>query len=169
MERTHPDHAGVAASVPVAPSRGAVAIGRAMPSERESVRALLVSVGLPASDVGAVEPPFLVARSGGTVVGCIDLERFGAAALLRSFAVLPAWRRRGIGRALHEAAVESARAEGVAELYLLTTTVERSAARRGFARVARDEVPADVRGAQEFRTLCPASAACMRLSLRRAR
>ena len=140
-----------------------------LPATRDdlpAIRALLEASALPASDVdGAPGQELLVAREGGGLAGCIGLEVHGAAGLLRSFAVLPALRRRGIGAALHDAAVARARALGVRDLYVLTTTVRDRALRAGFEDVERDEVPEAIRAGAQFRSLCPASAACLRLRL----
>jgi amino-acid N-acetyltransferase len=136
------------------------------PAELPRVRSLLEACGLESADVaGGPEQRFLVAREGGAIVGCIGLEVHGPSGLLRSFAVAPAWRRHGLGAALHAAAVAMARAAGVRELYILTTTVRERALRDGFEDVARDEVPEAIREGSQFRGLCPASAACMRLRL----
>jgi amino-acid N-acetyltransferase len=75
----------------------------------------------------------------------------------------PRRRGEGIGEALLRAVVDLARRRGALELYALTTTIEPLLARRGFTRVPRAEVPAAVRRSAEFATLCPASAACMKL------
>lgn len=131
-----------------------------------AIRALLEDSALPASDVdGEGSQEFLVAREDGRLAGCIGLEVHGPAGLLRSFAVPSALRRRGIGAALHEAAVARARALGVRDLYVLTTTVKERALRTGFEEVAREEVPEALREGAQFRSLCPASAACLRLRL----
>jgi amino-acid N-acetyltransferase len=95
----------------------------------------------------------------------IGLEVHGQDALLRSFAVSPAMRRRGLGAALHDRAVEDARVLGVRRLFLLTTTVRERALRAGFVDVPREEVPASIRDGVQFRSLCPATAACMQLRL----
>jgi amino-acid N-acetyltransferase len=100
------------------------------------------------------------------MAGCIGLEVHGEAGLLRSFAVAPSHRRRGVGAALHRAVVGLARGFGIRDLYILTTTVRERALRDGFEDVAREDVPAVVREGSQFRGLCPASAACMRLRLK---
>ena len=142
-----------------------VRIDPALPGDLEAIRALLASLQLPASDVGAGSQRFVIARDGGDVVGCAGLEPYGRAALLRSLAVTPARQGERIGQALYERILEEARAVGAEELYLLTTTAERLFARLGFERVAREAVPADVRASAEFASLCPATAVCMRRSL----
>ena len=134
------------------------------PAELPRVRSLLEACGLEAADVdGSPAQRFLVARDGGRIVGCIGLEVHGASGLLRSFAVEPSFRHRGLGAALQAAAVELARGAGVRDLYILTTTVRERALRDGFEDVARERVPEPIRAGSQFRGLCPASAACMRL------
>ncbi|MGA8890282.1 MAG: arsenic resistance N-acetyltransferase ArsN2 [Anaeromyxobacteraceae bacterium] len=131
-----------------------------------AIRALLEASALPAADVdGEGAQRLLVAREDGRLAGCIGLEVHGDAGLLRSFAVAPPLRRRGIGAALHDAAVVQARTLGVRDLYVLTTTVKERALRTGFEEVAREQVPEALRAGAQFRSLCPASAACLRLRL----
>ena len=130
--------------------------------ELPRVRSLLEACGLEAGDVtGGPAQRFLVAREGGRIVGCIGLEVHGASGLLRSFAVEPSLRRRGLGNTLQAAAVELARAAGIRDLYLLTTTVRDRALRDGFVDVARELVPEPIRTGTQFRGLCPATASCM--------
>ena len=139
-------------------------VAPASPAEIPLVRELVESCGLSAEDVdGKGAQRFLLARDDGEAVGCVGLEVHGESGLLRSFAVAPSHRRRGVGAALHEAAVAMARAAGVRELYLLTTTVRERALRGGFEDVARDSVPEAIRQGSQFQGSCPATAACMRL------
>jgi len=142
-----------------------LAIEPALPADLDAIRALVAEQQLPAEDLGAPEQRFLVGRDGAELVGCVGLELYGSAALLRSLAVVPARQRGGVGQALYQAALALARAQGVTALYLLTTTAERYFARRGFQPIAREQVPAAVRGSAEFRSLCPASAACLWMAL----
>ncbi|HEY7724926.1 MAG TPA: arsenic resistance N-acetyltransferase ArsN2 [Anaeromyxobacteraceae bacterium] len=133
----------------------------ATPADVEAIRSLLEAAGLPSADLGAPNQRFLVAREAGALLGCVGLELFGEGALLRSLAVAERRRGEGLGGALAAGALEEARRRGVRALYLLTTTAEGFFARRGFARIGREEVPEAVRGSAEFGALCPASAACM--------
>ena len=133
--------------------------------ELPGLRALVRSCGLRDEDMGLPGQRFLLAREGGRLVGCIGLEPHGAAGLLRSFAVEPGWRGRGAGRALHERAVALSRELGIRDLYVLTTTVRKMALAWGFEEVARDAVPEPIRQGDQFRALCPASAACLRLKV----
>jgi amino-acid N-acetyltransferase len=143
-----------------------VDVASATPADLPAVRELLLACDLRVEDVGGEGQHFLLARGGGKPVGCIGLEVHGEAALLRSFAVAPAARRRGIGAVLNEAALGLARSLGVRDLYILTTTVRERALRDGFVDVPRDEVPEAIREGSQFRGLCPATAACMRMRVR---
>jgi amino-acid N-acetyltransferase len=106
-------------------------------------------------------PSFVVAESGGELVGVAGLEPCRDNALLRSVAVADAWRSRGVGRALVERVIAEAESRGVHALYLLTTTAERWFPSFGFRPIARDAAPADIRATAEFQGACPASAAVM--------
>ena len=68
------------------------------------------------------------------------------------------------GRLVAERLSSAARG-GAADAYLLTTTAEAFFARLAFTTIARDAVPAGVRGSAEFTSLCPASATAMHRTL----
>jgi N-acetylglutamate synthase-like GNAT family acetyltransferase len=129
----------------------------------DELRELLVPAGLPIDDL-ADDPRlrlFGVRGEEGWVgaVGVWPLER---SALLRSLVVRPAARGRGIGAALVAAAEAHARSGGRPEVYLLTTGAKDYFARLGYGVVARDAVPASVRGTRQFSQLCPSTATVMR-------
>jgi amino-acid N-acetyltransferase len=143
----------------------AIELRTATPADEGEIRALLRSAGLPADDVATGAQEYVLARDGARLVGTVGLEVVGPDALVRSLAVVPDRRRRGVAHALHERALERARRRGVRALYLLTTTAERYAASKGFERIDRAEVPSGILALPQFRALCPASAVCMRLRL----
>jgi amino-acid N-acetyltransferase len=137
-------------------------IGVASPGDRAAVADLLRSCGLPDQDVTAeLLRDFLVARRGGELAGVVGLEPLGRDGLLRSLAVGPAFRGRGLGLALTRALEAHARRLGVERLFLLTTTVQAFFAAHGYRPVPRDGLPLAVQGTSEFRTLCPSTAVCM--------
>lgn len=117
--------------VPPAPAPRA-----ATAADRPALEALLAGVDLPTAGVGEIlahEPDdFLVVddpATPGRLAAAAGLEVCGAAgeervALLRSVAVRPAWRGRGLAGALVRGVVAAAEARGLAALYLLTTTAE---------------------------------------------
>src|SRR5256885_1615003 len=130
------------------------------------VERLLTESDLPLSGVRDALNDFVVAEANGDIVGVAGLEVCCEDALLRSVAVRPEWRSRGVGRALVTRAISDAEARGLRALYLLTTTAERYFPTFGFQPIARDQVPEDVRKTDEFTTACPASATVMARALR---
>ena len=130
-----------------------------------AVENLLERSALPTAGVAACVDSLLVARSGAHVMGSAALERYGAAALLRSVAVYPTLRGAGVGQQLMEALLAKAQQSGVRDLYLLTTTAGDFFPRFGFQPISRAVVPATVKASAEFTSLCPDSALVMYLAL----
>lgn len=132
------------------------------PADDEAIRALLSSAGLPWEDVRTGAQDYLLAILGGRVVGSVGLEKHGEVGLLRSLAVIPELRGRGLGHRLQERILAHCAHRGVETAYVLTTTAERFCLERGFERVERESVPEALRATAQFRALCPATAACLR-------
>ena len=130
-------------------------------SDLSGIEQLLKASELPLVGVADILPSFLVAEIDGSIVGTAALESCCQYALLRSVAVAPEWRSRGLGRALVARLIADAEVRGLRALYLLTTTAERYFPSFGFQEVARDQVPAEVRGTEEFQSACPESAVVM--------
>jgi N-acetylglutamate synthase-like GNAT family acetyltransferase len=142
----------------------APSIRLATESDAAAVEALLVASHLPLDGVRAALGCFVVAHAEGQLVGVAGIEECGVRgehALLRSVAVDPTWRSRGLGRALVARAIALAESRGAKALYLLTTTAERYFPSFGFDKTSRDAVPDDVRATAEFQGACPASATVM--------
>ncbi len=144
------------------PHATAAQIRPAVVADYNAVETLLSASGLPLDGVREALLGLVVAESSGTIVGVAGLEVCGEHALLRSVAVAPEWRSRGLGRALVARVISDAEARGVAALYLLTTTAEEYFPHFGFTQVARDDVPVDVQRSGEFRAVCPTTATVMR-------
>lgn len=101
----------------------AVTIRPAHDSDYAEVVALLHTVNLPVEGVQEHFSEFLVARAdAGELVGCVGQERYGNVTLLRSLAVSPTHQKTGLGRELTLELLSAARACGVREVVLLTTT-----------------------------------------------
>ncbi|HEY5547305.1 MAG TPA: arsenic resistance N-acetyltransferase ArsN2 [Gemmatimonadaceae bacterium] len=108
---------------------------------------------------------YAVAEADGRVIGVEGIEVHGGDGLLRSAAVVSAWRGRGVGDALTRNRIDWARHRGLRALYLLTTTAGDYFPRFGFAPVDRDEAPDAVRKSREFADACPSTALFMTLPL----
>jgi amino-acid N-acetyltransferase len=137
----------------------------ASPGALRAIRALLGQLHLPAEDVGQPNQTFITAYAGDELVGCVGLERYGPDAILRSLAVVPRMQGAGLGRNLYLRALAEARGGGARSLYLLTTAAAPFFAKVGFERIDRALAPSAEASSAEFRSLCPASAMCMRLQL----
>ena len=135
-------------------------------SDLPAIEQLLTTSGLPLDGVAASLNTFTVAEEGSAIVGVAGLELCGDDALLRSVAVAPEWRSRGLGRMLVNHVIAEARSRRLHGLYLLTTTAERYFPSFGFVRMDRISVPDAVRETEEFRDACPASAVAMGRVLR---
>jgi amino-acid N-acetyltransferase len=133
----------------------------ARPTDLPEIERLLTTSELPLAGVAAGLSGFIVAESSGTIVGTAALEACCDNALLRSVAVVPEWRSRGLGRALVTRVIADAEARGIRALYLLTTTAEHYFPSFGFHQVTRDVVPAEIQSTDEFAHACPASAVVM--------
>ena len=79
--------------------------------------------------------------------------------------VAPDRRGSGLGLTIMNELERMARAARVSRLVLLTQTAAEFFARQGYRVIERSTAPQDLRGSEEFRSLCPSSATCMAKSL----
>jgi amino-acid N-acetyltransferase len=130
-----------------------------------SVERLLTSVDLTVAGVSEHLLRFLVAEDAGEIVACAGLEIYGPHALLRSVAVHPRNRNKGLGTFLVTRLVDQARRDGVRFVYLLTTTAEEYFRRLGFGPIGREDVDPALRQSAEFDERVCATARAMVLSI----
>lgn len=133
--------------------------------DREAIRALLDAERLPSSDLTASGVLLIAAVARDRVVGCIGVEPHGDAGIIRSLAVAPEFRGRGIARTLVSRAETLASKHDVRCLYLLTEGAAEFWKKAGYAAASRAEAPPAIRASAEFASLCSASATCMQRSL----
>ncbi|MFB6221956.1 MAG: arsenic resistance N-acetyltransferase ArsN2 [Halolamina sp.] len=137
----------------------------------EWIHALLEHADLPTADLDAGPtadadgPALYVVRADAGRVGCIGIERYGDAGLLRSAAIQERHRGEGYGRTAVRALESEAREAGIETLYLLTTTARGFFGSLGYEETDRVDVPDAVRGSAEFSDLCPDTAVVMRRTL----
>src|SRR4051812_46909597 len=110
----------------------------ARPEDLARVEALLTESKLPLDGVAEALPTFVVAEHEGDLVGVAGLEVCCDNALLRSVAVAPEWRSRGLGRQLVTRIIGEAESRGIRALYLLTQTAEHYFPSLGFSKVSRE-------------------------------
>lgn len=142
----------------------------AVAADLETVAALVESCALPRADLERDFPTgfvvaVTVAEAFGRPVGVAGVETHGAVGLLRSVAVAPSHRGRGLACALTRERIAWARTRELTALWLLTTTAAPLFARLGFTEVPRASAPRELAESTEFAHCCPTSAVCMRLDL----
>ena len=140
-----------------------IEIGPATATDVATIKAILKANDLPIAGVDEHWRTFLVARDGRKIVACGGAEAYQVAALIRSIAVDPQYRKHGLGRRLVRQLLDRLASHGLRDFYLLTTTAEDYFKKRGFKRIERDEVHPQLLASREFQGACPASAVCMRL------
>ena len=142
-----------------------IRIRKANTKDLKAVLQLLQGAGLPSEGVVDGFGHFLVATGQCQMVGVVGLEHHGNAVLLRSLAVAPECRSRGLGSRLLRAALDQAKDTGACQVYLLTTTAASFFPRLGFQLVDRGKVTGVVTSSVEWTSACPQTAVCMKLEL----
>lgn len=138
-------------------------VAPAVSTDLAEILALLEQLELPTAGVGDHLGTFVVVRDGERLVGCGGAEAYQFAALIRSIAVDPAYRSRGVGRRVVRELLDRLASRGLREFYLLTATAADYFKRRGFKTIDRDEVHPQLLASEEFKGACPDTAVCMRL------
>jgi len=136
-----------------------------IPGSDLALAGALAEAGLPTDDLREPNHRFFRLSDRAGLVGFIGWERDGDIALLRSLVVLPAGRGQGWGSALLGWALLRLAEDGATDAYLLTTGIERLAARQGFTAIDRSSAPPSIRASRQFASLCPSSAILMHRSL----
>ncbi len=146
---------------------GEVRIAQITRAELPELLALLSEVDLPPDGVEEHLDGFMAALTAeGRIIGCIGLERYGRLGLLRSAVVAPVAQGTGLGLRLTSALLEGARADGVEEIVLLTTTARDFFGRKFAFEVAeRGDYAEALACSSEWNLPRCTSAVLMRLSL----
>ncbi len=118
-----------------------VTIGPAKPGDAAGIEAFLAEQGLPGGGVAELIADFIVARDDGRLVGTVGLDRVGETAFLRSLAVAPAHRGRGLGRRLAAEALDRAVRKGLGRVFLLALASPDLFRSMGFEIVERGDFP----------------------------
>jgi amino-acid N-acetyltransferase len=125
----------------------------ARPEDLAAIDALILSENLPAFRTGEFLDTFWVLEDEGRLVGCVGLEVFGEAALLRSVITAPELRGQGHGNVLVLRASEEARRRGVKRLYLFTLDKAPFFSRHGFEECTMDDFEPSARLCSQFEIL----------------
>jgi amino-acid N-acetyltransferase len=144
-----------------------VTIRKAKVEELSKMLQLLERAELPGDGVAEHLSNFLVAEDENDLVGTAGLEVYERVGLLRSLAVNPGIRGKGLGARLVESILALAREQDLETVYLLTTTADTYFPKFGFEKISRDELDPRLSASEELRGACPQTAICMKLSLRK--
>ena len=129
---------------------------------RQSIVTLLQSEKLPVEDLPADLDNFFIALDYDNVVGAVGLEKYNNCGLLRSLVVNKDYRNEKIAGKLVKQLEEKAKDLGVDCIYLLTETAPDYFTKKGYEKIKREEVPADLQSSSEFSHVCPQSAIVMK-------
>jgi amino-acid N-acetyltransferase len=132
---------------------------------REDVIDLLTKEKLVVSDIPADLENFVIAVQDHEVLGTAGLEIYGEYGFLRSVAVRPDARNKGVAGKMIKQMETLASAKRLKEIYLLTETAPGYFEKKNYTRISRAEVPVEVQGSSEFSYACPQSAIVMKKTL----
>ena len=130
----------------------------------DALNAELRAGGLPEANAAGVTL-FKFARPTREVVGYVGLEGSAPDVLLRSFMVRPAERGARLGSAMLASILAEVRGRGAKRVWLLTTTAAGFFSKNNFQECERSAAPASILATEEFASVCPATAICMRKDL----
>ncbi len=130
------------------------------------IAALLERCRLSTEDVAEIIDSFHVAHCDGRVIGCAAAERHGDSIVIRSVAVEPTSRDRGVATRLVNALLMRARGTEVRHAVLLSASAPAYFARWGFSLIPADKAPTDARASSEFQGATLTSALCMHCELK---
>jgi amino-acid N-acetyltransferase len=133
-------------------------IRRMVLDEMPAVLSLVRECELPVDGLEGGSAEIFVLDEDGVVSGCVALEAYPPHALVRSLAVAPAARGRGLAATLFDFIANEAKKRGFTNIYALTNTIPGFLMRRGFREICRTEVPASVGESAELRGVCCACA-----------
>lgn len=129
---------------------------------KDKVTALLAAEKLPVADLPDTLDNFVVAIEAAVVVGVAGLEIYGNYGLLRSLVLTADYRSKGIAAKLLGRIEALAASNALMEIYLLTETAPGYFEGKGYRKIIRASVPAEVQRSSEFTHVCPQSASAMK-------
>jgi amino-acid N-acetyltransferase len=148
------------------PDLNDITLRPATDADVEAIANLLKESGLPISGVADfLAHGYVLAESGGRVVGAAGVESYNEAGLLRSVVVSESMRGTGLGRRLVVDRIDWAERNRLHTMYLLTETAPAFFSHLGFEVLPRDSAPDGIRSSSEFSEVCPESAVFMARSL----
>ncbi|MET1080677.1 MAG: arsenic resistance N-acetyltransferase ArsN2 [Pseudomonas sp.] len=133
-------------------------IRRLSDQDYPQLHSALVSAGLPSEDIRLPGRTFYRFDRAGVTLGYGGFERYGDQGLLRSLVIEAAHRGQGWGMQVTAEIEALARAAGILQLHLLTTSATAFFESCGYRVQPRAMAPLAIAGTTQFQDLCPASA-----------
>jgi len=130
-----------------------------------SVKEILQLNHLPLIGVEDQFSNYFILQLNTEIIGVIGLEIYGDCALIRSFAILPEFQKKGLGTILFQQILEYAQEKKIKNLYALTETAKNFFEKNGFGVVDRKNAPLEIQQSKEFTTACPKSAIFLKLPI----
>jgi hopanoid C-3 methylase len=138
----------------------------AKPNETKKVGNLLKKCNLSTEGLKEQINNFYLAELNNGLVGSIGLEIYGKYGIIRSTAVLPQYRKKGIGAKLAKKMIDFAESRGIDEIYLKTENEEKFFSGIGFRRITPDRIPAEIKDTDMLvESCCSSKAAAMVMPL----
>ena len=129
------------------------------------IEALLGRCNLPAADCREQLQNFSGIIEGDQLIVVGAVQYHAEVGLLRSIAVHPEFRDRGLAATMTRHLLEKLKSHNVNEIYLLTETAVSYFERFGFSAIKRQSVADYIKTTRQFESLCPITAQAMRLDL----
>ncbi len=129
------------------------------------IASLLEACSLPTSGLARIVDSFHVALCDGILVGCAAAVHLGQSIIIRSVAVQPAYRDRGIASRLVELLLIRAHGTEARHAFLLSASAPAYFARWGFFRVPIEAASPEVQAVADMQGAAPTMALCMRCEL----
>lgn len=144
-----------------------VKIVRAKNSEVKKVANLLSECNLSSTGLKNHIHNFYLAKSSNRIIGSIGLEIHGQYGIIRSTAVLPRHRKKGIGSKLAKKMIDFTKAQGIDALYLKTENEAKFFHYQGFIPISPGQIPGEIKDTDMLaESCCCSSAAAMMMALR---
>lgn len=134
-------------------------------ADLQEVIELLNSSELPSNDCADHIRNFIVIEEDNQIIGVGGFEIYGVVALVRSIAVKPMYRGKGIAGYIYQSLEKIANRLGVRTFYLLTESATEYFKSLGFIVYDRTKTPTTIMQTKQFKELCPSSAIVMRRDL----
>lgn len=126
---------------------------------------LLEENNLPSSDISLKTQQFWKYQPNEKLQALAGIEAYGENAVFRSFVAHEDIRGTGIAYKLYIHLLQEAKKQGITKLFLLTTTAKDWFLKQKWTIIERNSVPIQIAKSEEFKSICPASATCMSITI----